>query len=422
MKEIQRIFAQGNTEEALQKLHEYIQKKDPNWEQAVLLLKASYAHLQKQELLNTINPEEANRERNRINAHGLSLLEQVTMGKSPKRTFTELKNQFWNPEIENIMSQEGQNNTNISNANINIQSSSEVLIGSGNTVNKKIVNALGKWQFWLIILGIIGLATFGFFGINSLSGGQDTVVTSVQDLEDELQMLAEEKPELKQQLSDLQAQLKTGLQSLRSENYTDAIKNLEQLVQKAPIAGAYQSLAIAYEKEGDIEKAYAMRNQAQKINPEVFATKNATKIKGKYVNLLAPENGGELIIATNPKLEKAINGQLDYNVFEPNSWAVFGFNESRIALIDRFDFYIPKSSGRTPKAIELFVSTESETGPFDTLAVFNPLNALIKKKPFQEFPFKSVQAKYVKVVIVDSYEGFLNAPYIYEIRLWGKLK
>ncbi len=419
MKDIQTIFAEGNLKKALKKLHHHIREHAPDWEPSVLVLKSNFAHLEKQELDNVISAEEASRERNRITSSALDLLAQTEAGEpSPPPSIDPAKEEM--PPAP-VMNQKIENTTNITGSHIQVEGSKDVVIGSGNTINKQVVNALGKWQFWAILGGIVLVGGFGVFGLQNLSGGQETVVSSVRSVQQELEALAEEKPELKEQLEDLKQQLQSGLAAMKQENYPLAIEQLEQLVQQAPIANLYLDLATAYEKNGQLQKAYETRSKAKSIDPSLFRVKKASEISGKYLDLLAPENGPEAAIVSNAKIEALADGELKPQTVSKYEWAIYNFNEERTATIDRVDFYIPNRNSSHPVDFEILVSMEMTEDSFTSVGVFKPLNALNKKTPFQEFTFEPVKAKYVKVIIGDQH-GVWDSAVIYEMKVWGRLR
>ena len=424
MTTIHDLLAGGRTAEALEQLQEHIQSHAPKWRQTVLLLRASWAQLEQEIRQGLVSGEEAERRRNRINAGALQLAENLKSGlATPEELWQELKSQFWNENIAEAMSKQEQNQTNISGSNINIEGSSEVIIGSGNTVTKKIFNALGRWQFWGILVVLGGLGIFGYFGGMEILEQQEAAYASLSEIRQELAKLAEERGgSFQSKVPGIEAQAKSGLQALKKGDYQTAIKELSAAADQAPLASLYKDLAYAYEQDGNIEKAYQMRKRAKEIDSDAYAARPAEEIKGQYLNLLASENGGELLASSNPDMADAISENLqNYAWVSPNDWAVFGFNQERPALVDRLDFYIPESSNGNLQSFELQVGMESTNGPFTSVGVFEPQNAYIQKKPFQEFSFGPVEARYIKIIL-GSPHGNTGGAYVHELRLWGRLR
>lgn len=423
MTHIHQLLAAGRTADALERLQEHIQDKAPKWRQPILLLRASWAQLEKERRQGIISGEEAERRRNRINAAALQLAENLESGlAAPEELWRELKPQFWNENIAEVMKKQEQNQTNISGSNINIEGSSDVIVGSGNTVSKKIVNALGRWQFWGILVVLGGLGAFGYFGGMEIIDQQEVAYASLSEIRQELSKLAEERGEdFQARVPEIEAQAKSGLKAMKKGDYQTAIRELEAAAGKAPLASLYKDLAYAYEQEGNIEKTYQMRNRAREIDPNAYGVRSASEIKGKYLNLLAAENGGELLVASDPRMERLVNESTELFAVDKNAWAVFGFNEERPALIDRVDFYIKETRYLNPASFEVQTSLESPNGPFTSAGIFEPQNAFVKRKPFQEFTFAPVEAKYVKIIIGPAHDH-PSATYPSELRLWGRLQ
>lgn len=417
---IQPLLVSGQTTVALQQLQSQV---PASWQQSVLLLRASLSQLEKEVMNGMISSEEAQRRRNQINASTLQLLDKLESGgTTPESLFQELKSNYWNQNIAQEMAKQEENNTNISGSNINISGSSDVVIGSGNTVTKKIFKALGRWQFWTLLVVLAIIVGFMFFGGREVMSQQDANYTSLGQIQAQLEALIAQKGEgFADQLPQLKEQLVTGMKALKKEDYPTAIKELKELANQAPLASVYKNLAYAYEQNGQIDEAYFMRTEALRVDPNAFFPQKAAEIKGKHVDLLAPENGGEIVVTSDPNMERLLDFYLSRISVNVGSWAVFGFNEGHLAIIDRVDFFIPASDDYNPRHFELLVSTASENGPFTSIGKFEPQNAFIKKKPFQEFSFEPVKAKYVKIIMGPQQTDFSYVG-IYEMRLWGKLQ
>ncbi len=139
------------------------------------------------------------------------------------------------------------------------------------------------------------------------------------------------------------------------------------------------------------------------------------------INLLSPENGGQLILAPNKAWSVTIDGQEDqFEEVQVGEEAVYAFKDERAATFDSFSMLIPKS-GRNPKEFELFVG-DSPRGPFRSLGTFQPQNLRVMKTGgWQEFKFPPATAKYLKVKLRSNYEDVVWVD-LYEFRLSGQLQ
>lgn len=141
------------------------------------------------------------------------------------------------------------------------------------------------------------------------------------------------------------------------------------------------------------------------------------------INLLAPENGVQLLAASSDEWLATINGieddlgQISYGL---GQGAVYGFKDDRAATFHAFGILISGTGSNNVKQFELFFGNESPTGSFISIGKFETQNLKLFKTPFQTFTFPPVTAKYFKLKLIDSY-GFTH-PVVHEIQLFGHLK
>lgn len=155
--------------------------------------------------------------------------------------------------------------------------------------------------------------------------------------------------------------------------------------------------------------------------PAESARQPSTATQSNAMNLLSPENGGQLLLAPNDAWKIAIDGKENqYEEVQVGEEAVFAFKNEQSATFASFGMLIPKS-GRNPKAFELFVASESPAGPFRSIGTFEPQNVrMMKTNGWQDFSFAPVTAKYLKVKLRSNYEDVVWID-VYEFRLSGTL-
>jgi hypothetical protein len=138
----------------------------------------------------------------------------------------------------------------------------------------------------------------------------------------------------------------------------------------------------------------------------------------KGINLLAPENGGQLLLVPSDHWLATIDGK------ENGVWiggeAVYAFKDERQATFDTFTVLIPESQNYNLKEFELLAGNESPTGRFEPIGRFQAQNIKFVKQPYQEFKFPPVKARYLKVKILSSHGGTPDA-LAYEVQLFGML-
>jgi hypothetical protein len=166
---------------------------------------------------------------------------------------------------------------------------------------------------------------------------------------------------------------------------------------------------------GAVEKPAVVKEPAITSPPEVAA-------KGKRVNLLASENGGQVLAASSDAWAETINGNENFKTLNVGvgQSAVFAFKDERPATFDTFTMLIPGASDLNVKDFELLQGSESPTGPFQSIGRFQAHNEKLFKTPYQEFSFSPVTAKYLKVKILSIYNWAM--PRIFQFQLFGVLQ
>jgi hypothetical protein len=164
----------------------------------------------------------------------------------------------------------------------------------------------------------------------------------------------------------------------------------------------------------------AMEEQA----PSVAKPSPSTQSQSSVINLFSPENGGQVIVATNDQWRYTIDGDeknwryIDVGVL--GSWAVYGFKDDRPAIFDTFKVLILETESWNLKEFELLAGNDSPTGKFESIGKFQTQNIRFFKNPYQEFKFPAVKARYLKVKVISSH-GFSSVG-VYEFQLLGVLE
>jgi len=138
----------------------------------------------------------------------------------------------------------------------------------------------------------------------------------------------------------------------------------------------------------------------------------------KGINLLAPENGGQLLLVPSDHWLETIDGK--ENGFWIGGEAVYAFKDEKQATFDTFTVLIPETQNYNVKEFELLAGNDSPTGRFESIGRFQAQNIKFVKQPYQEFKFPPVQARFLKVRILSSHGGSREA-LAYEVQLLGTL-
>jgi hypothetical protein len=82
------------------------------------------------------------------------------------------------------------------------------------------------------------------------------------------------------------------------------------------------------------------------------ATLGVSQNSGLLNNLLAPKNGGQVIVATSDGWLKTIDGSEDAKKFRWDEWAIYVFKDEQTATFDTFAVLIP-GPGTEPERIRV---------------------------------------------------------------------
>ena len=143
----------------------------------------------------------------------------------------------------------------------------------------------------------------------------------------------------------------------------------------------------------------------------------------KSINLLAPENGGQVIVASSDAWAGTIDGKEETNYIHGAAnqvEAVFAFKDEKPATLDMFTMLIRGTSEFNVKQFELFIGSNSPTGSFESIGKFQTQNVKLFKTPYQEFKFPPVKAKYLKIKLLSTY-GTSSAD-VAEVQLFGRME
>jgi len=439
------LLATAQTAEALEQLSAWAQHQSPVWRQAALLLQASWANNEQEANRGLIAYGEAERVRNRVTAGALGLIDEIESGASaPKSVLEGLQKEFLNEQVAAVL-QNG-NMTNLSGSNIHVQGSKDVVIGSGNVINKK--TGLGRRQFWAMLAGLALVLVAGYFAFDYMRDRQEDTYVSLQEILSELKMRSEQDPAVYSRVENnrvsLERWLSAGMNALQKKEYPTAVENLEKVAAEAPLATVRQNLAFAYDKMGKTDKAKDNREQAQEIRerkppvanvaasnteqptpaaevpktvPKKDTVRSVTASSGVRMNLIAMENGGKYVSGSNPGLERLINGSEKRVFFLDNDEMVISFKDEGLATFNEFELFVNENSGHNIQAFELSAGNAPD-GNFKLIGKFTPENLVLNQK----FSFPPVTARYVKFKMLKSVGGSGYYPAASEIRLMGQLK
>ncbi|TAK00573.1 MAG: hypothetical protein EPO39_15490 [Candidatus Manganitrophaceae bacterium] len=138
------------------------------------------------------------------------------------------------------------------------------------------------------------------------------------------------------------------------------------------------------------------------------------------INLLARENGGQIVAANNDTWRNTADGdETSYCYCNVKEEAVYAFKNKRPASFDRFGIFIGKTEPGNVRVFELLIGNDHPTGSFKSIGKFQTQNIKLFEHPYQEFTFPEVKATYLKLKLLSSW-GASERIYIQEVQLLGK--
>jgi len=308
---------------------------------------------------------------------------------------------------------------------IKIDQSKNVVVGSGNRVVQKfteIYHALGKKQFIVLCIAILLVLLAYVFGTKHLASKQDLVYASVDDVEDELAELVQKNIATADQVGrvkkDLLDTFSKGIESLKSENYGEAIRIFEELSKSARLASIHNNIGYAYAKAGNNNKAMVNFQIASSLQTKFTDSVENAKILYEHGVPPSPILGAQVVNFTSEVHYAKATAILDG---EPNEgwmsdWSYVGrhveFPEAFVIelpgefLITQFSF---DNAGverldATTKDVDIYVSLETKDLGYEKIASFT----LMKGEIAQGFKLNSpVRARWIKLKILSNYGNTL---------------
>jgi hypothetical protein len=162
------------------------------------------------------------------------------------------------------------------------------------------------------------------------------------------------------------------------------------------------------------------------------ATPTATAVQAKggveaggstgRTNLLDPEEGGKLVLASEENWKYVMERKLWTNVIGTHGFGVFAFRDEKSATIDAVGVFVEGTDRSNLKELAVYASDQSETGPFRKVASLTLPNYRNMRAPFHEFKVDPFTARYVKIELVSWQNSDGPNGYVGNMQLLGALQ
>jgi hypothetical protein len=162
------------------------------------------------------------------------------------------------------------------------------------------------------------------------------------------------------------------------------------------------------------------------------ATPTATAVQAKgggeaggstgRTNLLDPEEGGKLVLASEESWKHVMERKLGSNVIGTHGFAVFAFRDEKPATIDAVGVFVEGTDRSNLKELTIYASDQSETGPFRKVASLTLPNYRNMRAPFHEFKVDPFTARYAKIELMSWQNSDGPNGYVGNMQLLGALQ
>jgi tetratricopeptide (TPR) repeat protein len=229
------------------------------------------------------------------------------------------------------------------------------------------------------------------------------------------------------------------------QQYERALEAFGKVPANARVPAVWNDLGVVYEKLGDVANARAAYQSAlakdaalaearanlarleQAAAPvavvKTIVTGATPVASANGINLLAPEQGGQLLSAPNESWRKITSGKEDEWIETrtgADSDIVYAFKDKKPARFHRLTVLIVGSNDYNPKEIEVLAGEEGANGSFRPIGKCTFTNRLLFESRYQECELAPTTARYVKLRFVSSYH-FNAWAHIPQVRLIGRL-
>jgi hypothetical protein len=152
------------------------------------------------------------------------------------------------------------------------------------------------------------------------------------------------------------------------------------------------------------------------------AAQSASGRANATTNLLDPEQGGKLVIASEDNWKDVMQKEPRTTVIGSHGFAVFALRDDKPATIDGIAVYVESTNSRNLKELSIYAADQSETGPFRKITTVTLPNYRNMRAPLHELKFEPFTARYVKLEIVSWQEAGVPNGYVGNMQLLGRVR
>jgi TIR domain-containing protein len=241
---------------------------------------------------------------------------------------------------------------------------------------------------------------------------------------------------------DVKQQLAQAIELVNNQQYDRALEVFVKIPPDLRVPAVWNDLGVVFERLNDPANARAAYQSALAKDPSLTlakrnltrlenaaapaaTSKSATVTSANDINLLAPEEGGQLLAAPSEGWRKITSGKEDDWIeirtgADADSDAVYAFKDKKPARFHKLTVLISGSNDYNPKEVDVLAGNEGPNGSFASVARCTLTNRLLFETRYQECELPPTTARYVKLKILSSYH-FNAWAHVPQVRLLGRV-
>lgn len=244
---------------------------------------------------------------------------------------------------------------------------------------------------------------------------------------------------------EVKQQIVQAIELANNQQYDRALEAFVKIPAEMRVPAVWNDLGVVFERLNDVANARAAyqaalvkdrgfalaKNNLARLESAAAATATAKSVSSgaagsaNEINLLAPEEGGQLLAAPNESWRKITSGKEDDWIeirtgADADSDAVYAFRDRKPARFHKLTVLISGSNDYNPKDIDVLAGNEGPKGAFSSVGKCTLTNRLLFETRYQECELPPTTARYVKLKILSSYH-FNAWAHVPQVRLLGQL-
>jgi len=297
---------------------------------------------------------------------------------------------------------------------------------------------LSRRQAGIGLAGVIALVAAVSFTLLTRDSGP-IFIGNITYIENQYQQFAGAPPSVEVRQHIVQA-----IELAGKQQYDRALEAFGKVPADLRVPAVWNDLGVVFERLNDLANARAAYQAALARDPAFAQAKaNLARLEiaaasvaaaaaparsanaANDINLLAPEEGGQLLSAPNEAWRRIASGKEDEWVetrtgADADADVVYAFKDKKLARFHKLTVLISGSNDFNPKEIDILAGDEGPNGSFRSVGKCTLTNRLLFETRYQECELPPTTARFVKLKFMASYH-FNAWARVSQVRLIGRL-